>query len=130
MLSRATPQRPPSLKTVLIVEDDLDLSRIFADALFWAGFRVEQANDGVTALRMIKNDPPDVLILDIGLPMLDGLSVRDELAAHAETRHIPVVVVTGQSDDFRQRLGDDRVLRKPVTPEQLIATIREYFAGV
>ena len=130
MLSPATPQRPPSLKTVLIVEDDPDLSRIFADALFWAGFRVEQADDGVTALRMIKNDPPDVLILDLGLPKLDGLSVRDELAAHVETRHIPVVVVTGRSDDFRQRLRDDRVLRKPVTPEQLIATIREYFSGV
>jgi CheY-like chemotaxis protein len=125
------PQPPsPSAKTVLIVEDDPDLRRIFSDVLFWAGFRVEQASDGVTALKMIESNPPDLLILDIGLPMLDGLSVRDELAAHAETRHIPVVVVTGIPDDFRQRLRDDPVLRKPVTPEKLLATIREYLTGV
>ncbi len=73
MLSPATRQRPPSVKTVSIVEDDPDLRRIFANALFWAGFRVEQAGDGPTALQMIENDPPDVLVLDLMLPTLDGL---------------------------------------------------------
>jgi two-component system, OmpR family, response regulator MprA len=124
MVSPPTLPRPPRPTTVLIVEDNPDLRRIFADALFWAGFRVEQTDDGVTALRMIENDPPDVLVLDIGLPTLDGLSVRDELAANSETGDIPVVIVTGTEFTWQLR-SDDRVLQKPVTPERLVATIRE-----
>lgn len=129
-MSPATPPRPPSLKTILIVEDDPDLSRIFADVLFWAGFRVEQANDGITALRMIENNPPDLLVLDIVLPALDGLSVREKLASHAQTRDIPVVVVTGLMEDLRPKLHDDRVLHKPVSPDRLVATIRECLSVV
>ena len=129
MLSPPTLQRPPRPKTVLIVEDNPDLRRIFADALFWAGFRVEQADDGVIALQMIENDPPDVLVLDIGLPTLDGLSVRDELAANSETGHIPVIIVTGAEFTWKLR-SDDRVLEKPVTPSRLVATIRECLSAV
>ena len=129
MLSPPTLQRPPRPTTVLIVEDNPDLRRIFADALFWAGFRVEQTDDGVTALRMIENDPPDVLVLDIGLPTLDGLSVRDELAANSETGNIPVVFVTGAEFAWKLR-SDDRVLQKPVTPSRLVATIRECLSAV
>jgi DNA-binding response OmpR family regulator len=129
MLSPPTLQRPPRPKTVLVVEDNPELRRIFADALFWAGFRVEQTDDGVTALRMIENDPPDALVLDIGLPTLDGLSVRDELAANSETGAIPVVIVTGTEFTWQLR-SDDRVLQKPVAPDRLVATIRECLSGV
>ena len=130
MLSPSTlHQRPPRPQTVLIVEDSPDLRRIFADALFWAGFRVEQADDGVTALHMIENDPPDVLVLDIGLPALDGLSVRDAVAANTETGDIPVVIVTGTEFTWNLR-SDDRVLQKPVTPDRLVATIRECLSAL
>ena len=127
-MSSPTPQRPRP-QTVLIVEDNPDLRRIFADALFWAGFRVEQADDGVTALHMIENHPPDVLVLDIGLPALDGLSVRDAVAANTETGDIPVVIVTGTEFMWKLRSGD-RVLQKPVTPDRLVATIRECLSAV
>ena len=131
MLSPPPLQRPLRPQTVLIVEDDPDLRHIFADVLFWAGFRVAQTDDGMTALRMIEADPPDLLLLDIVLPTLDGLSVRDELAAHAETRDIPVVIVTGAARDFTWKLrSDDRVLHKPVTPDRLVATIRECLSAV
>ena len=103
---------------------------MFAAALFWAGVRVEHAEEGMTALRMIENDPPDLLVLDLVLPTLDGLSVRGELAAHAETRDIPVVVVTGLPGNFESDLHDDRVLHKPVSPERLVATIRECLSVV
>ena len=116
-------------KTVLIVEDDFDLRHIFADTLSLAGFRVLEAVDGVAALQIIENNPPHLVILDLTLPMLDGLSVRAEMASHGNTRDIPVVVVTGRSGDLDQKLRDDCVLRKPVTPERLVATVRECLAA-
>ena len=128
-MSPATTPSPRWRKAVLIVEDDPDLRRIFADALFWAGFRVEQAHDGVTARHMIERDPPDVVVLDIELPTLDGLSVRDELAANSDTSHIPVVIVTGAQFTWKLR-SDDRVLQKPVTLDRLVATVRECLSAV
>lgn len=111
-------------KTVLIVEDDRDLRRVFGHALMFAGFRVSYAVDGVEALRIIESDSPDLVVLDLGLPTLDGLSVHDEIMAGLETRTIAVVVVTGSAQDFSQRLRDTCVLRKPVTPGQLVTTVR------
>ena len=111
-------------KTILIVEDEPDLRRIFATALMLAGFHVEQASDGVSALQIIENQPPDLVVLDVGLPTLDGLSVRDEIWAHGETRHLPVVIVTGLSTDIGSRIRGDCVLRKPVTDQQLVRTVR------
>jgi CheY-like chemotaxis protein len=57
--------------------------------------------------------------------MLDGLSVHDELVAHAETRDVPIVVVTGSKQDLRERLETACVLRKPVMPDHLLHTVRQ-----
>ena len=116
--------RSRGLKTILVVEYEHDLRRIFATALMLAGFHVEQASDGVSALRIIENQPPDLVVLDVGLPTLDGLSVRDEIWAHSETRHLPIVIVTGLAADVGSRIGGDCVLRKPITDEQLVRTVR------
>ena len=108
---------------VLVVEDNDDLRYIFRDSLKSAGFDVCDASDGPQALRMIDECRPDVVVLDLGLPTLDGMSVREELAAHPLTRHIPVVVVTGD-DAAADRIKAARVLRKPVEPDRLIAAVR------
>jgi two-component system, OmpR family, response regulator MprA len=112
-------------KTVLVVEDDIDLRHIFSNALRFAGFVVREASDGVQALHMIEGDPPNLIVLDLYLPMLDGLSVRDEVRAHEATRRTRIVIVTGSPEDFGQRLSGDYVLRKPVTPEHLVAAVRQ-----
>jgi CheY-like chemotaxis protein len=112
-------------KTVLVVEDDHDLRHLFANALRFAGYLVQEASDGLQALQMLEGgDPPQLIVLDLYLPMLDGLSVRDEVLAHEETRSIQIVVVTGSSENFGQRLSDDDILRKPVTPDHLVAAVR------
>ena len=98
---------------------------MFAISLTLAGFRVREASDGPEALRAIEDDPPDLVLLDIGLPTLDGLSVRDEILAHVETADIPIVIVTGAAERHHQQLREDCVLRKPVTPERVVATVRE-----
>ena len=114
----------PSRKIVLIVEDDDDLRRMLRTALMIAGFTVEEASDGAAALYRIHHQPPDLIVLDLSLPTVSGLIVHQEVAAHAHTRQIPVVIVTG-SDMNLDHLQVPCVLRKPVDPEKLVSTVRE-----
>ena len=110
--------------TILIVEDDDDLRRMFRTVLAIAGYTVEEASDGPAALHRIHYDPPDLIVLDLSLPTVSGLIVQQEIAAHAHTRHIPVVVVTGSPHNL-DHLDVPCVLRKPVNPERLVETVRE-----
>jgi DNA-binding response OmpR family regulator len=116
--------QPSSQQTVLVVEDDRPLREFFATTLAIAGYRVIQADDGVAALRLVEADPPDLVVLDLYLPTLDGFSVRDEIWAHTETRNIPIVIVTGSAVTGRYRVRDECILRKPVMPEQLLHVVR------
>jgi two-component system response regulator MprA len=109
-------------QSILIVEDDELLSRLYRTALSVAGYDARLAADGLQALREIDADPPDLVVLDIGLPRVDGVAVRQEIAAHAHTRDIPIVVVTGSTMDFTN-LDVPCVLRKPVAPEELVRAV-------
>ena len=110
-------------KRILVVEDDADLRRLFRMALGIAGYDVDEAADGIDALRIIEWRVPDLVVLDLMLQRLDGQSVQQELAAHAITRNIPVVVVTGSSLEV-SGVNVSCVLRKPVMPDQLVKTVR------
>ena len=117
-------------RTVLVIEDDKDLREVFGIALKEAGFRVRDTDDGVAALRLVEHTPPDLIVLDLVLPTLDGVSVRQEIAAHAHTRHIPVIVVTGSAVDV-SNLDVAALLRKPIEPHVLVAAVRAaLLAGV
>jgi CheY-like chemotaxis protein len=113
------------VETVLVVDDDADLRRMYRTALAFAGYRVLEAGDGLDALRLLEGDRPDVVVLDLDLPLISGQTVRQELAARAHTRDIPVVVVTGLPGEHEE-LKPGCVLRKPVSPDRLIATVRKY----
>lgn len=109
---------------VLIVEDDDDVRRFYATSLQQlGGFTVRQSSDGVRALQSIDIDTPDLVLLDLDLPPVHGLTVQQEIAARTHTRHIPIVVVTGSDADLGG-VGMACVLRKPVTAEKLVDTIR------
>lgn len=108
---------------ILIVEDDTELRRMYRLALAMAGFEVDEAADGIDALRIIENRLPDLVILDLILQVLDGLSVQQELAAGPDTSKIPIVVVTG-SNIPTDTLNVARVLKKPIMPDELIRTVR------
>jgi len=109
-------------KRILIVEDDADLRRLFRMSLIVAGYDVEEASDGIEALQLVENRTPDLVVLDLVLRVLDGLSVQQELAARAVTQHIPVVIVTGSTLE-PGGFNVARVLRKPVMPEELARTV-------
>src|SRR5262249_61926786 len=87
--------------TILLVEDDEPLRRVWRLALLLEGFDVEEARDGIEALQHVDAQPPDLVVLDLGLPRLGGISVQQEIAAHADTLPIPVVVVTSSVEDLR-----------------------------
>jgi DNA-binding response OmpR family regulator len=110
-------------KRILIVEDDSDLRRMFRTALSMTGYVVDEAADGLEALRIIEARPPDLVVLDLMLHALDGLSVQQELAGRAITSHIPIVIVTG-SDIEVDALNVSCLMRKPVMPDELIRTVQ------
>jgi CheY-like chemotaxis protein len=110
---------------VLIVEDDAALRQVFRAALAIAGYDVHEVGDGYLALAFVEQHTPDLIVLDLGLPRLDGVSVRQEIAAHPTTELVPVVVVTGDRSDL-SRLDVACVLRKPVCPDDLVSTVNRY----
>ena len=116
------------LQRILIVEDDADLRRFFRTTLAMAGYDVEEAGDGIDALQLIENRPPDLVVLDLMLRTLDGVSVQQELAARSFTCRIPIVIVTGSSID-PTGMNIACVLRKPVMPDDLVQTVRQCLAN-
>lgn len=116
------------MHTVLVVEDDIDLRRMFRTALALAGFDVLEAGNGLDALRVLDCNPPEAVVLDLGLPIMSGVAVRQEIAAHAHTRHVPVIVVTGQPGNH-DGLDAACLLRKPVSPERLVHVVRTCIAA-
>ena len=116
--------RAPS---ILVVEDDADLRRLYRTALMLAGFDVQDVSVGLDALRRLDTEPPDLIVLDLMLPDISGLVIRQEIAAHAHTASIPIVVVTGSTIDLKG-LEVPCVLRKPVSPEELVRTVQSCLA--
>ena len=109
-------------RRILIVEDDEDVRAMFRVSLTLAGYEVQEAADGLEALRQIDHSPPDLVVLDLGLPFVGGDVVQQEIATHVFTRDIPVVIVTGSGKDL-SGLKVACVLRKPVTPAELVRTV-------
>jgi DNA-binding response OmpR family regulator len=101
---------------------------MYRTALSFAGFAVIEADDAISALRSLDQYRVDVVVLDLMLPTLSGLAVQQEIAAHAHTASIPVVIVTG-SDMSLDDVDVPCVLRKPVSPDQLVATVQTCLAS-
>jgi two-component system cell cycle response regulator DivK len=113
---------------VLLVEDTLDTLEAFSLFLRGAGFRVETATDGREAVDKAHALRPDVVVMDLALPELDGWEATHRIKSDPLTRHVPVVAFTGhafqQSKESAQQAGCDAFLTKPLDPGQLVAEIR------
>jgi CheY-like chemotaxis protein len=116
-------------RRLLLVEDDEELRRMFRTALTLAGFEVREARGGFEALQIIDAERPDVIVLDLLLPGLDGYAVRRELEAHAHLRSIPVVVVTGNPPKTPSQLNANGLPVKPVSPARLVETVERCLAS-
>lgn len=103
------------------------MRRMYRVALGLGGFNVVEASDGLAALHFLDERLPDVVVLDLMLPTVSGLIVQQEIAAHAHTRDIPIVIVTG-SDMCLDHVDVPCVLRKPVSPDRLVDAVRSCLA--
>jgi CheY-like chemotaxis protein len=115
--------------SVLLVEDDPQGRRLYADWLAVAGFRVEQAHNGLQALERARETMPDVIVTDLHIPGIDGFELARQLRLDVRTRAIPVLAITGYAafaadPERARRAGCDAVLPKPCSAEDLEAAIR------
>lgn len=115
-------------KTVLLVEDDRDSRQIYGTVLRHAGFRVVEATNGGEGILLAQRHRPDVIVMDLGLPQVDGWTATEALKRDPATSQIPVVAVTVHVQDFyrgrAQMVGCDSFLHKPCSPTRLIGEIR------
>ncbi|MGH7477238.1 MAG: response regulator [Longimicrobiales bacterium] len=117
-------------KSVLVIEDNPDSRDIYAMLLRHAGFDVTEAADGEHGLELAVATSPDVILLDIGLPGMDGLETVRRLKSDARTRAIPTVAITAHAfveDKIRaRRAGFDGYLAKPVEPRRVLAEVQRF----
>jgi DNA-binding response OmpR family regulator len=121
-------QREPRAGVVLVVDDEPSIRLVCRLNLRTAGFETIEAPDGETALKLARSERPDLILLDIMLPNVDGFTVAQELVAAAETREIPIIFITARSDVKDQRRGWDAggvaFVTKPFDPDLLPETVR------
>ena len=113
---------------ILVVDDEDIILKILERELFFDGFDVISAKNGASALVRIYQDQPDLVLLDLLMPVLDGYQVLKEIRANRSTNNLPVIVLTGVSDVESEqaavKLGANYYVTKPWDPETLHAAIR------
>ena len=116
---------PAQTIVVLVVEDDRQAREMFRSALRAEGYNVVAVGDGIDALSYLEtHNLPAAVVLDLGLPRLHGRDVLLEMTAQGLTDNVPVIVVTGESHPLVNELHFACVLRKPICPDELIASVR------
>jgi CheY-like chemotaxis protein len=123
----------PLNKTVLVVDDEPDVRAFLSAALMEAGFTVKTAEDGFEAMEKVKENPPDLISLDLVMPKQSGVRFHRELLKNKRFSHIPILIVTGHARDDLGKAdlkeltmsGPGIYLEKPVKPENYIAAIKK-----
>ena len=115
-------------ETILIVDDEQDVLDLLVYNLQKAGFKVNTARDGVTALQKARDDIPALIILDLMLPQLDGSEVCRQLKADTKTTHIPIIMLTAKAEEVDRivglELGADDYVTKPFSPREIALRVK------
>jgi len=117
------------IKKIVLVEDEIDTAKVIVKRLATAGYNVMVSHDALQAFRIINEERPDLVILDLMLPGGGGLSVLERMRLSAFTTHIPVVVLTGMKDETHKKKvldeGVDAYLEKPYEAQELLTVIKD-----
>ena len=113
---------------VLVVEDYQDAREMYAAYLQYAGYRVAEATDGYEAIRLAQDLKPDIILMDLALPKMDGWEATRRLKRDPKTRNIPIVALTGHAlaghAEGAREAGCDAFVTKPCLPDALVAEIK------
>ena len=116
---------------ILIVEDEADVAELVAHHLGKAGFSVEATEDGLSALEMIRSNPPSLVVLDLMLPKMSGLDLCRAIKADVRTREVVVLILSARTDEIDRvigfELGADDYVIKPFSPRELVLRIQAIF---
>jgi CheY-like chemotaxis protein len=118
--------------SILIAEDYDDNRELLRIVLSAAGYQVLEAKNGLECVHMAKEQPPDLIMIDLSMPVLDGWAVFRELKADAVTVKIPCVAVTAHAETDRERAlktGFSAYVSKPFRTEELLATVARLISG-
>ena len=119
------------MKHVLVVDDEPRIAEIARDYLARAGYRVTTRGNGADALALARSAPPDLIVLDLGLPQMDGLDFTRALRKHS---NVPIIMLTARVDESDKliglELGADDYITEPFSPKELVARVRAVFRRV
>jgi two-component system, cell cycle response regulator DivK len=119
-------------KRILVIEDQEDNRQILRDLLTSADFEVIEAADGEAGLAAAAAHRPDLILMDIQLPLMDGYEATRRIKANPALRAIPIIVITSYAlsgdEDKARAAGSDAYFSKPFSPRQLLAKVREYLS--
>jgi two-component system cell cycle response regulator DivK len=117
-------------KCILVVEDQEDNRQILRDLLTSGGFDMIEAENGADAITAAQANRPDLILMDIQLPILDGYEATRRIKANPDLKSIPIIVVTSYAlsgdEDKARRAGCDDYVAKPFSPRELLAKIKTY----
>jgi two-component system alkaline phosphatase synthesis response regulator PhoP len=117
-----------TMKTILVVDDEEKIVVLVRDYLEKAGYSVRTASDGLRALDIARSENPDLVVLDLGLPGMDGLDITRELRHSSD---VPIIMLTARGEESDKlvglELGADDYLTKPFSPKELVARVRVVF---
>lgn len=120
-------------KRILIVEDQEDNRAILRDLLGAAGYEFVEATTGEDGIRMAERERPDLILMDIQLPGMDGYEATQRIKSNPALKSIPIVAVTSYAlsgDEAKAReAGCDGYVAKPFSPRRLLATVRQFLPG-
>jgi CheY-like chemotaxis protein len=115
-------------KVVLLVEDNLHNRRIFSGILTHYGFQVKEAENGVEAVAMAQSEKPDLILMDLSLPVMDGWEATRKIKDMPELRDIPIIALTAHAmagdEDRALEAGCDGYLSKPISPTKVVAEVK------
>jgi CheY-like chemotaxis protein len=118
---------------VLVVDDFADNREMYSEYLSFSGYEVIEAKNGIEAIEAAQARMPDIIIMDLSLPVMDGWEATRRLKADDQTRRIPIVALTGHAlaghSKGAKEAGCDSFLAKPCLPDQLVAEIRRMLEG-
>lgn len=118
---------------ILVVDDEEDIVAALSIRLKALGYEVITAKDGMAALDAARTQSPDLILLDIMLPKLDGYKVCRMLKFDEKYRHIPIIMITAKVADPNKKMGEevgaDAFITKPFNPEELVARIKDLISG-